>query len=253
MGSSHLRRRRRLQLAVNRKSTVSWWIGCATVRVVIRVAPTRRQEKGPKGPSVRRRLRGQRKGRVRSRVRHTRSSAHFPPLKVTPPPDSYVSRRALRIGGRPLIWAQMAASRFHKSCGRSFARARYDREVYVDLRRRWLALSSRVPLSVRRVVFEPSFERFLAIWGPPTSDDLDDLLALGRRALEPNRYLVNAPVSHRLVYDGNPAVSQPSNPCGWCISEQFERCSLIQRCARNPGLLRRAAVRGAGMKAPKRR
>jgi hypothetical protein len=66
----------RLHTGVNRKSCVTRWIGCATVRVVILVSNRPKASEGAERSCRRRTRRGQRKGRRRSRGCHPRS----PPL-----------------------------------------------------------------------------------------------------------------------------------------------------------------------------
>jgi hypothetical protein len=67
----------RLHTGVNRKSCVTWWIGCATVRVVILGSNYSKASEGAeKSCQKRRSRRGQRKGKRRSRGCHPRS----PPL-----------------------------------------------------------------------------------------------------------------------------------------------------------------------------
>jgi hypothetical protein len=84
-GSSTRRRSLRLQLGVSRKLTVFRWIGSVTVGVMntsVRTNARENRSKAKEGAEkscrLRRRWRGQRKGKQRSRGRHPRSRAPIP-------------------------------------------------------------------------------------------------------------------------------------------------------------------------------
>lgn len=82
MPSSHRRRILRLQLSVNRKSTATRWMGMWTVGVhagnvwSTTCTHLKASEGAEKSCRKRRRRRGQRVGKRRSRVRHTREPSH---------------------------------------------------------------------------------------------------------------------------------------------------------------------------------
>jgi hypothetical protein len=79
MGASNRRWIFRLQLGVNRKLTVSRWIGCATVGVVNTTSTRLKAREGAeRSCRSRRRKRGQRKGKRRSRGCHPRRSVSLP-------------------------------------------------------------------------------------------------------------------------------------------------------------------------------
>jgi len=125
-----------MQLSVNRKLTVTRWIGQETVRVSSSRVSTRgvAYEKASEGAEkscrVRRRKRGLRKGKKRSRVGKTRSNA---PL---PPPDSGPSNRMFRMTLRAFDWAEGRAKVVANHIGvlqfgapvSAYIRQRYDTE-----------------------------------------------------------------------------------------------------------------------------
>lgn len=97
------RRQARLLLGVNRKSEGIRWMGMWTVRVHVSRfrATTGSQLKADKGAEKscrsRRRLRGQRKGKRRSRGCQPRRTATIPTLKVKEPTDRQMTRRLRTI------------------------------------------------------------------------------------------------------------------------------------------------------------
>jgi len=103
MVANSRRKLERLQLGVNRKSTVTWWIGCWVVRIHTTV---RKQVKGPKGPALPRRTRrGQRGG---SKMSASRSAALLPTPAL---PSKTRSSRKVNHVGRKFLWAVKAANR----------------------------------------------------------------------------------------------------------------------------------------------
>jgi hypothetical protein len=91
MCSSRRRRIFRLHTGVNRKSCVTGWIGCTTVRVD---TIARKPVKGPKGPGHRaRRSRGQRKGKRRTRGGKPQRSAPSRPPTSNVPKDRRITNK----------------------------------------------------------------------------------------------------------------------------------------------------------------
>jgi len=96
MGASNRRRIFRLQSGVNRKLTVSRWIGCATVGVVNTTSTRLKAREGAeRSCRFRRRKRGQRRGKRRSRGCHPRRTAS-PPARTSKEPGDRTIGRHLR-------------------------------------------------------------------------------------------------------------------------------------------------------------
>jgi len=95
MGASNRRRIYRLQLGVNRKLTVTRWIGSATVGVVNTTSSRLKASEGAEKSCHRRRKRGQRRGKRRSRGCHPRRSVPLP-AQPSKQPTSRTINRMLR-------------------------------------------------------------------------------------------------------------------------------------------------------------
>jgi len=93
MPASVSRMRLRMQLCVNRKLVATRWIGGWTVGVHVLGCPRLKASEGAeKSCRKRRRLRGQRRGKMRSRGRHPRSSAPTPARRVNEPKDRTITK-----------------------------------------------------------------------------------------------------------------------------------------------------------------
>lgn len=109
MPPSRRRKEFRLHTGVNRKLCVIWWMGCATARVVIGSSSSMKADKGAeRSCRPRRRLRGQRKGKCRSRGRHPRSSSASRPLKPVVFPKKYYNEFGTPIIKRNHRYARRA-------------------------------------------------------------------------------------------------------------------------------------------------
>jgi len=158
-GVSRLRRRIRLQLGVTRKLTVIRWTKAISVgEMVIR----KKADEGAEKSCRRRRVRGQRKGRKRSRGGKPRSNAEAP----RPKDPNKVSNRRITNQLRLFDYAEASADNLKKVTasllkGKRFRKDEFPLPLYLGFRRRWAALSARVPGSVGEHCFGNSPAFFL--------------------------------------------------------------------------------------------
>jgi hypothetical protein len=156
MASSRSRKLRRLQLGANPKLIAIRWMGQMTVQVMMNrglrtrpSAPKKADVRAEKSCRHRRRKRGLRKGKVRSRVCHTRRSHSSPAISSKTQSARFVNHR-----GRKFIWAVSTSNQFRKDCQKYLKVKKFvstdgkvakHRPIGIRsrLRRRWVILSQR--------------------------------------------------------------------------------------------------------------
>jgi len=161
MGVSHRRRILRLQLGVNRKSTVIRWIEGATVGVVNTTSPYLKANEGAEKSCCKRRKRGQRSGKRRSRGCHPRRTV---PTSTRPSnqPTTRTINRMLRAYD---FWERRA-----KEFGNLFRHTNhlglFDRSStsYSVWRTRWRTLFRRIEEQQNRVFATAKLQTSFLEW-----------------------------------------------------------------------------------------
>jgi hypothetical protein len=250
MRTSVRRQCRRQQMGVNRKTSVTRWIGKNTVRVLFSVVTDRgcSYSKASEGVEkslrpARRRKRGLRHGKTRSRVGKTRrTKSHAAPVdkKVS---DRHVVRH-LRMNDHWWDRGDAFEKRIKSAKKENLVTCRgLPGTRYLVWKSRWLALSSRVPRVVRLDVFGPTFSYYLEkhlklilAGGPSARRVLNDLLETRRindslDRIEPVR-------AHKYTVT-----------CSWCREAwsspgRSSRCPSCSRMCLGEMLHRRNATRG---------
>lgn len=161
MGASNRRRIFRLQLGVNRKLTVLRWIGCATVGVVNTTSTRLKAKEGAERSCVKRRKRGQRRGKRRSRGCHPRRSVPAP-ARTSKQPTTRTINRLLRAYDH---W-DMRAKQFGELFRNTNQAGLFDRSSrsYSVWRTRWSTLFGRIEQQQNRVFATAKLQTSFLEW-----------------------------------------------------------------------------------------
>lgn len=160
-GVSVSRRILRLQLGVNRKLTVIRWNEYATVGVVNTTSTYLKADEGAERSCLRRRKRGQRKGKDRSRGRHPRRTPS-PPARSSKQPTSRTINRMLRAYDHWAMRAKQLEKLFrHTSHEGLFLRSSSSYSVW---RTRWRTLFLRIEQQQNRVFATAKLQTSFLEW-----------------------------------------------------------------------------------------
>lgn len=251
MPSSKSRMRRRLQLGVYRKSVVTRWIGQWVVRIHVSGAfrgTLTDREKASEGAErscrVRRKRRGQRKGKCRARGRHPREP--LLPAPTAKPPKSRSIARALRTyefwEGRARQFRELIGQANTRgfTCSSSDGVRDVRSQTYLSWRTRRAKLFSKIRSTTNKVfaetLLQTSFDEYLfwvlgykfpsTVRGRETG--LDDLFALVERI---------RPLATTLPLEPNQGVSHTFRfvcsfcPTAWSGANRIGRCPTCRRPA----------------------
>lgn len=261
MPSSTRRRIFRLQLGVNRKSTVTRWIGCLVVRITCNRAKA--SEGAEKSCRVRRKSRGQRRGKRRARGCHPRDPQPTA-RSANDPTDRRINNHL-----RAVDWAQDRVDQFGKLMRSSklvglWSGSRYTSlqpERYSVWKLRWLALRNHITTygeAVRSVSgIGSSFSFFLEQRFGILLSARELMLPVRARAvlldMAAGLEIRNNFLSVRNRPDGDP--HRYTVHCNWCrtawgSSSRSSRCQVCTRLCSAP--VRRGVRRGKrGVQNPK--